>query len=269
MGTGRLDRAVDAVRNLPGIRHLRRSAYDRLFESGPKAHLFRGVFDSFDAAQAAAPPTRPLGYDNPASADLYLQRLSIDEHDYPSMFWLSQSLQDGLRRVVDLGGAVGIKYFAFGEHMRFPEGLVWRVIDVPAVAARGREFAASRQAGPALEFSDRIEDASGADVLLASGVLQYLPASLPELLDGLAEPPARIVVNTTPIHADRSFFTVNGIGTAFCPYRVQARGAFVSGIEARGYRLRAEWLNVGKAMTIPFEPGYSVPDYSGFCFDRR
>ena len=247
----------------------RQEPVDRGFENNVDSHLFRGVFDSFDAAQASAPATRPIGYDNRESAGLYLKRLRIDEHDYPSMFWISRSLTQGMRHVVDLGGAVGIKYFAFGKFIDFPAEMIWRVIDVPAMVQRGREFAMQRSAGAALEFSDRMTDSNGADVLFASGVLQYLPQSLPEILAGLARKPLRIVINTTPIHPSRSFFTLNSIGTAFCPYRVQAREPFIAAVEGHGYRLRDQWPNIGKRMHIPSEPELSLDDYAGFCFDAE
>lgn len=264
-----MHRGIDGLRELPGVRQLRRSAFDRLFATDRRAHLFRGVFDSFEAALASAPDTLPIGYDNAESANMYLHRLQIDEYDHPAMFWLLSSLTEGMKRIADVGGSVGIKYFAFGKFISYPSDLVWRVIDVPAVAARGREFAVSKGARAALEFSDKVGDADGMDVLYASGSLQYLPQTLPEMLSGFSKKPRRIVVNTTPIHPERSFITLNSIGTAYCPYRVQGRTAFVEGVQAQGYRLRDEWRNLGKALALPFESGCNVDHYSGFCFDAK
>jgi putative methyltransferase (TIGR04325 family) len=252
---------------LPVIKGLRKAASDKAFEANTERNMFRGVFDTFAAAQASAPATRPVGYDNPDSAGLYLKRLRIDEHDYPAMFWIARSFAEGMRRVVDIGGAVGIKYYAFGKFIDLPDGIMWRVIDVPAVAQRGREFAQTRPS-PGLEFSDNILDSDGVDVLFASGALQYLPETLPELLARLTRKPRRILINTTPIHANRSFFTLNSIGTAFCPYRVQGHDTFVDGVKSHGYRMRDEWRNIGKALQIPFDPEHSLQDYTGFCFDR-
>jgi putative methyltransferase (TIGR04325 family) len=258
--------AIQALGALPQALRGRDTAVRR-FEQNSEDNLFLGVFDSFEAAAASAPPTRPLGYDNPDSASLYLRRLRIDEYDYPALFWISLSLSEGMRSVADVGGAVGIKFFAFGKFLPFPPELRWRVIDVPAVARRGREFAVERGASASLEFSDVISDVDGFEVLFASGSLQYLPQSLPDVLAGLSRKPRRIVVNTTPIHPNRSFFTLNSVGTAFCPYRVQDREAFVNAITAQGYRLRDEWQNKGKRMAIPSHPEASLDDYSGFCFD--
>ena len=262
-----LHRAVDGLRELPGVRRLRQAAFERAFQHDRSAHLFRGVSDTFEAALASAPPSLPTSYDNNASAELYLRRLELDTHDHPAMFWILRSLQEGMRSLVDVGGSVGIKYFAFGRFIDYPADLVWRVIDMPAVAERGRAFAASQGAGSALQFADRIAEADGVDIFYCSGTLQYLPQPLEEILAGFAAKPRRLVINTTPIHPTRSFFTLNSIGTACCPYRVQARQAFVDGICAQGYVLRDAWRNIGKRMEIPFETGFDVDAYSGFCFD--
>lgn len=255
------------LKHIPVLRELRRAASNRRFESNTKSNLFRGIFDSFAAAEASAPSTRPTGYDNPASANLYLKRLTIDEYDYPSLFWISSSIFSGMRRIADIGGSVGIKYYAFAKFIDFPPDIIWRVIDVPAVVNRGKEFAEERNAGASLEFSARMSDAEDVDVMLVSGALQYLPQPLSEILDQLSSKPARIVINTAPIHPAHSFFTLNSIGTAYCPYRVERRDAFVEAITARGYHLRDEWLNLDKKMRIAFEPEYSLHNYTGFCFD--
>jgi putative methyltransferase (TIGR04325 family) len=94
-----------------------------------------------------------------------------------------------------------------------------------------------------------------------------LPESLPEILDRLSRRPARILIDTTPIHWTHSFFTLNSIDTAYCPYRVQGHDTFVAAVSQRGYRLRDGWLNIGKRMQIAFEPEYSLTHYTGFCFD--
>lgn len=265
---GLMHRAVDALKEAPGLWHLRRAAAERTFAHNQRANLFRGVFDTAEAALASAPPTRPLTYDNQGSAELYLKRLQVDDYDYPAMFWLQRSFGDGLRTLVDVGGSIGIKYYAFAEHMPYPSNLCWRVIDMPAVAARGREYAVERGSPPGLEFSSDLAAIDGVDVVFASGALQYLPDTLAEMLARCSRKPSRLVINTTPIHDSRSYFTLNSVGTAFCAYRVQARAAFVEGLVAQGYVLRHQWRNIGKPLRLPFEPGCSLSDYAGFCFDR-
>lgn len=265
----KLHRAVDGLRSLPGIYQMRRTAFQHQFLNDPYSRLFDGVYATFDEAMRHAPPSKPTSFDNSASAERYRGKLNVDIYDYPAMFWLAQSFAEGLARVADLGGSVGIKFHAFGKHMHFPAALRWLVIDLPAVIEMGREVAKEWGAKPGLEFSATPGDADGSDVLFCSGALQYLPQSLAEILDGLRRRPARIIVNTTPIHETRSFFTLNSMGTAICPYRVAARAAFIDSIVERGYRLRDDWRNLGKDMRLPFHQGFDVDHYSGFCFDAR
>jgi putative methyltransferase (TIGR04325 family) len=265
---GRLHQAVDSLRVLPGLRHLGRWAYGRRFAVAKNTHLFHGHFLSQSAAQNAVPKTRTLGYDNSDSAKLYEGKLQIDDYDYPALFWIKDSFDQGLRHVVDFGGSVGIKFYAFSQLSTFPTDSLWTVVDVPAVVEEGRLFAATRKAPSALKFSASIP-ASGVDVLYISGALQYLPKTLREILEVRKNLPRRIVINTAALHDSKSFFTLNNIGTAICVYRVHDRTVFVKEIESLGYSLRDSWLNVGKKMTIPFELGLDIENYSGFCFDLK
>ncbi|MCW7542120.1 methyltransferase, TIGR04325 family [Aquabacterium sp. A7-Y] len=266
--TDTMHRAIDRLARAPGLRSAGERAYLKRFVNNVDANLFHGVFDSFAAAAASAPSNRPVGYDNEGSANLaYLSR--IYPTDYAALFWLSNSLAEGLRSVFDLGGHVGIKYYAFRRAIDYPCNFKWTVCDVPAVVARGRELASQRDPEHGLHFTDDYRQASGCDVLYASGSLQYLPLTLADLLATLPRRPRRLVVNLTPIHPSRSFYTLNSIGTAFCAYRVQSHDEFVDAVVARGYERRDEWENVGKALRLPFEDGYDVDSYSGFCFDHR
>lgn len=260
-------RLHDAWAALPVLGSLQKKRYLRFFDQAADQQLYRGIYDSFEAAQASAPATKPVSYDNAASAELYLQHLRHDAFDYPALFWLERSLASGMRSVFDLGGSIGIKYFAFSRLIPFPPELRWTVEDMPAVAQRGRAFAVERGVQQQLSFTSDLADCDGTDLLYASGSLQYLPQSLGDILATLRRKPRRILVNTTPIHPTLSFFTLNNIGTAFCPYRVQSHAQFVREVTQHGYSLRDHWQNVGKAMRIPFEPANDVEAYSGYCFD--
>lgn len=263
-----LHHCVDKLRLTPGVYQLRRRAYERSFATQHQAHMFRGVFDSFEAAAASAPPSRPTGYDNATSAAMYQNQLQHLTRDYPAALWLQQSFCRGHHEVVDLGGSLGIKFYAFAELMTYPSALRWRVIEVPAVVARGRELAAAKNGTQALSFGDDWREASGAHTLLASGSLQYLPLSLGEMLRAWSRPPQRLIVNTLPLHPARSYFTLNSIGTAYCPYRVQSEAEFLQDVCACGYRLIDRWTDASKQVLLPFEAGFDVAHYSGFCFER-
>jgi putative methyltransferase (TIGR04325 family) len=90
--------------------------------------------------------------------------------------------------------------------------------------------------------------------------------TLPDWLAGLRRPPRHLILNTTPLHPEESFFTLNSIGTAFCPYRVQHESALFAALEAMGYRCADRWVNPGKTMHIPTHPRHSLDDYVGACF---
>ena len=121
------------------------------------------------------------------------------------------------------------------------------------MVAHGRELAAKR-GDTQLEFTDRFEDGRGPRYPVRLGrCLQYLPQTLGELLSGYRRLPRRIVINTAAIHPEHDFFTVNSIGTAFCPYRVQTQAGLIRGLAALGYRLRESWINPDKLLT------HSVP----------
>lgn len=264
-----LENFVDRIRRWPGIYQVRRAAYDHNFEHKRDNHMFRGVFGSFDEALAAVPDTLPTGYDNPRSAAMYLNQLQVLPRDYPALFWLARSFDEGLRSLVDLGGSVGIKHFAFRRLMPYPQGLDWLVVEVPAVVDKGREFAASQGGGEGLRFASDFAEGDGADLLYASGSLQYLPQTLTELMSQWRSRPRRMIVNAVPLHRERTFYTINAIGTAFCPYRVQSEPSFLSEAAQLGYRLRDRWVDTAKQVALPFSPGHDVPHYSGFCFDRE
>ena len=261
-----LHRAADWLSGLPGIRQLDRKILHRRFLDNKDNNLFFGLFTTRDQAAESAPTGLKLGYDNPESANIPYTS-AISPRDYPAMFWLLRSLNEGRRTIFDLGGPTGVKYYAFRRTMSFPKDLQWTVCDVPAVVERGQQMAVDRAPEGHLHFTDTYALASRHEVLFASGSLQYLPITLSDLLKDLDTLPARIVVNTTPIHETLSYFTLNSIGTAFCPYRIQARSEFIASVTALGYRKVDEWDNVGKGLEIPGHSDHDVAAYSGFCFE--
>lgn len=262
-----LHRHVDALHRWPVVGSLvKRQARDA-FARNRDQNLFYGVYTTWEQAEAAAKSYGRVGYDNADSAALYDYRVRMDAHDYPSLYWVARSLSEGMSSVLDVGGAIGIKYRAFADALQPWPSLLWRVFDVPAMVERGRALALEKGDGARLQFTDRFEEGDGTDLMFASGVLQYLPQTLPEMLAGYRRLPRRIVVNTAAIHLAQEYFTVNSLGTAFCPYRVQTQASLVRGLSALGYRLRESWINPDKPLVIPFQPELSLRHYTGFCLD--
>lgn len=239
------------------------------FKSNRTANMFLGVYDTWEEASAQATAFGRSGYNDESSAALYDDRVRMDAYDYAPLCWLLRSMLGGYRSVADLGGTIGIKYLAFREALAEWPDARWIVHDVPAAVARGRELSKQRAPDERLHFADRFDECDGVVILFASGTLQYLPHTLADMLAGWSALPKRIIINTTPIHPEHDFFTVNSIGTAFCPYRVQTQGSLARGLSRLGYRLRESWINPDKQMIIPLHEDHSLRHYSGLCLDLK
>ena len=264
-----LHRGVDGLARTSYFRHREFNRARDAFITNRDDNLFFGIHDTWDAANDEATHYGNVGYNNEASAAIYDHRTRIDAHDYPALYWLVRSLQDGLSLISDVGGGIGIKFLAFRDVVASWPNLRWKVCDVPAAVAHGRELSAVRGDSDRLQFTDTIDELQDGEVLFASGVLQYLPQTLGQRLSEWRRLPRRIIINTAAIHPTKAFFTVNSIGTAFCPYRVQTQANLVRELSKLGYKVRETWINPDKRMTIPFHPENSLDHYSGLCLDLK
>jgi putative methyltransferase (TIGR04325 family) len=233
-------------------------------------NLYCGHYASYAQALASIDPDRRAGYDNSESGALYRDRIRrVFPSDYPAMFWLERAFAAGARRVLDVGGHVGIAYYAYQRYVPFPPDVAWQVLDVPAVVAAGREFAQENDPARRLRFIDSFAAADACDLLFASGSLQYLEPTLAELLATMAKPPARVIVNLLPLHASTSFFTVQGIPSATSPYRITREGEFLADMRALGYKVLDRWDNAEKACRVYLRPDLSLDRYTGLCLARE
>ncbi|MBL8520439.1 MAG: methyltransferase, TIGR04325 family [Betaproteobacteria bacterium] len=262
-----IHRAGSKLVKWPVFRQLDLWLFEREFRVREDVNLHRGVYSSFESAAESIPDTKPGSYDNEVSATMYQNRLAVVHSDYPALLWIERSIARGDRLFADLGGSIGIKYYAFSRATKFPDDLRWLTVDVPAVVRAGIDFAKSHDPSGRLRFSESYGDLSACDVLLVSGSAQYLPSPIASIVASLPEKPRRIVFNGTPLHDSWSYFTVNSIGNAFCPYRIESRESFVKAFDALGYSVTDQWKNNGKGLTIPGYPLHMVEAYSGFCFD--
>ncbi|HEU4733657.1 MAG TPA: TIGR04325 family methyltransferase [Kofleriaceae bacterium] len=262
-------RALRAVAFSPPVRARLQARYERHFATAQKAHLFRGVYGSFDEAARAAPASKPIGYDNPGPAAMYRNLLeTVHFSDYPVLFWMARAITPSTKRLFDLGGHVGVRYYAFRTCLALPERLTWQVMDVPAVVQAGRELAAEKRASH-LTFTERRDDVAGADILFATGSLQYLEKPLHEILAPIPARPAHVIINQLPMQDGPAYYTLQSIGAAFCPYRIEDRGALVAGMAALGYEKLDAWRTMEKHCPIPFHPEHSINGYEGMYFRAR
>ncbi len=265
---GRAGRLVGHAADLPGIAHVRRLAHRAEFAQGRPVNSCSGIYPRFEDARRAIPPEQPEGYDHVEMAAYYRDLLEGPQvADYALMYWLRPALV-GAKMLFDLGGHVGVSYYAFRRRLELREDLTWLVCDVPAVVREGEALARDR-AVTSLRFTTQQKDADGADVLVAAGSLQYLPeGSLHSLIGGLGAPPRHVFVQRTPLHLSRSFVTIQATGHSFCPYTVAHRQTFIDGMHALGYELVDDW-QLERSLEVPFEPWSAVESYSGLYFRLR
>jgi putative methyltransferase (TIGR04325 family) len=262
-------RLLERLKSLPPVLAWRRRRYDRRFVELRAGHLFRGLFSSFEAAQASAPPGRATSYDNPEAAAMYRDRLSVVyPSDYPVLFWLQRLLWQGVTSLFEIGGHIGVGYYAYQRFLDYPAALRWTVMDLPAVVEQGRRHALANDVRRQLAFTSEVKDADGADLLFASGSLQYLPQTLDDMLPKLDAMPRWLLLSMVPIHPSQQYYTLQNIVTAYCAYRIDSRERFVKALAELGYSLRDEWQNAEKACHIAYEPAHSLDHYKGFLFER-
>lgn len=229
---------------------------------------YRGVYATFEDAAAAVRSGKRVGYDHAEAAELYLHDVrKMRTSDYPVIYWLEKRWRSG-SRVFDWGGNLGHSYYTYQEYLRYPENLTWTICDVPEITRAGQRLA-ERSGATALSFTNEPESCEGCDVMLISGALQYIPRSLESLLRAIRVKPRTLFINRTPVHPERSFFTLQNIGPVVCPYQVFAEPALIAMLKSAGYTLRDRWTCHGTTLRIPFHPRYSVETYSGFYFERN
>ena len=257
---------------LPILRLLGEPLYRRLFERrsfGDNAYY--GIYSSHANAMAAAAriarPSRYEEFDRAAFAGGGMYgRQGIRVSDYPLVYWLKRFFDGGCRRLFDLGGHDGVTYYSFARLLDYPADLSWTVHDVPNAMAAGAEWAREHDSQQHLSFAASQFEASGCELLISSGTLQYLEYTLPELLAALSMRPSSVLVNLVPMHPQKSFFTLQNMGRAVMPYRVQALPAFVDAMQSLGYVKQDQWHSRERHLRIPFEPDYRIDGYEGFCF---
>lgn len=227
------------------------------------ASPFHGLFHTMEHAKAAAPRTRTFGYDNRQSAELYQHCLTPRWGDYALIYWLSQIIEDG-SELLDVGGNVGIAFYAFEKYLRYPPDFKWIVYDLPASIEAGKRLVKERPR-EALAFTTSLEECPNPAILLASGALQYIDCPLSEMLESFSSLPKHVLINKLPAYEGSQFVTLQDIGPSICPYRVFNRTDFVASLTSCGYALVDQW-NIGDLhCKVRLHPSRSA-SYSGMYF---
>jgi putative methyltransferase (TIGR04325 family) len=233
----------------------------------------RGIYSSFAEAMKAVPEKKSAGYNQPIVSQHHDQDQSTAQltarseigtfHsiDYPIVLWLKSAFSDS-STVFDMGGNVGLAYYAYHKFLNYPNDLQWLVCELPEMVKVGKDIAIQKDSKN-LSFTTDFSKAEGSEIFLTCGTLQYLEATLPELIKPLQTKPKHLLINHVPFYDGESFTTLQNIGYAYCPYKIQNRTEFINALTSLGYRLIDSW-EIQRSFSIPFHPERHVPNYHGF-----
>lgn len=149
--------------------------------------------------------------------------------------------QGGELEVVDFGGALGSTWWQHREWLRDLRRVSWRVVEQPGYVAAGRaEFS-----GEGLSFHTTLDEAGAAQVLLMSGVLQFLEEPYAMLDEVTRRGFRHLIIDRTPIlPRGRERIVVQhtpptlGGGSYPCRFFAQE---FLFGNLSGEYELKATW----------------------------
>ncbi len=242
-----------------GLAHARRLA-------GRPAR-FHGTWPTVEAALASLPTEARGGYDTEGVADISFEQMArVVPWDYPVLFWLRTLLPDG-GSVLDAGGHMGTKYLAFRSLMPL-EAITWTVCDLPAIVRAARSAQAAGKLPVEIGFSDQPSQTSPADVLLASGLLQYLDTPLSAYVDALPARPDFLLLNKVALRDGPQVVTLEQIGPARVPYQIRSRQEFLREVGTMGYVVRDTWRIPELNHVIPSHPWLGSSASEGFLLAK-
>lgn len=198
--------AVRAVRRLadgPIVRPARVRWKREHFLSSEGAGSYYGVFNDFAEARATLPASKEFDYAPLAAQYIEIRSKKVFPYDYPVMHWLTRAFQDGATSVLDIGGSVGVHYYAYRRYIDMPATLTWHVVEVPSMVSIGRNLASTNGA-TSLSFTDDMLQAvigTGREIWISAGAIHYMEGARPsELLKQSVARPEHVLLNKLPLY---------------------------------------------------------------------
>lgn len=258
----RIRRVLELAAPLP------KAAISRLLAGTGRAPRFAGAYRDRAAANLAFRRSRSHGYDDENIADVSFDVMCQRAvWDYPVLFWLARLLPD-FPAVLDAGGHLGTKYIAFSDLLELGD-VRWTTYDLPGIVRAARARQAAGELPAAIDFVDRVQDAPAADILLGSGLLQYLDAPFPEFLARMKHRPAYILLNKVAVRDGPGIYTIERIGKARVPYQIRNRVCWESEIAAMGYQVLDSWVIRDLGHVIPTDPWLGRSESRGYVLLRN
>lgn len=240
----------------------------RLQHATGRAPRFSQAFETRAATVASLPPEKQAGYDDTGIADVsFKQMCERQSWDYPLLFWMQRLLPEtGV--VLDAGGHLGTKYIAFSDLLDLSR-TDWVVYDLPGIIAAARTKQAAGTLPSAISFGDDITALPHTDLLIASGLLQYLDISFSDFVAQLARPPKYILLNKVAVRSGPSLFTIERIGAGRVPYQIRAVDDWEQEITSLGYRIDDSWSIPSLSHQIATHPWLGRSESRGYLLVRR
>lgn len=239
----------------------------RLMALGIRPPAFIGAYPNREHAISHVSSGTPASYDDDDIAPVNFEVMKqIHIWDYPVMFWLERLVEPNLH-VLDAGGHFGTKYIAFHEHIDL-DAVIWSTYDLPATIRAARNLQKSGIVPGEIRFFDDVTQIGAADVLLASGLLQYLDIEFAELIGKLTRKPKHILLNKVATTLGPTVVTLEKIGNGRIPYQIRNREAFEQGISEIGYTIRDSWQIPSLSRTIATHPALGASTSMGYFLER-
>lgn len=265
--------AARGVMNSHMLRPARLNWEEKQFLQPENAGAYFGVYKSFAEARERLPQSP--GFDSQALAPEYVnvRTRRVFEYDYPVIRWLEKAFKAGGTTVLDIGGSVGVHYYAYSKYLQMPAALSWSIVEVPEMVAIGRALATTNGAS-ALTFSTDLALAIASqrrEIWISAGAIQYFEDAHPaRLLAQCSAPPRHILLNKLPLYDGEDFVTAQNLGAgSFSPLHVYNKMNFIRSIERLGYILCDGWDVHERSLHIPCYPERSFPSFSGLYFMRQ
>jgi len=256
--------------------------FQRRVSSLPPAEVaFSGDYRCWaDAQSQCAGYSAPVILERTCAALLKVKRgeavyerdsVLFDKPQYPFPV-LAALLRAGLANggrlsVADVGGSLGSSYFQCRRFLGAAAAVEWSVIEQPEYVRCGREQFADGE----LRFYETFEEClehHQPDVLLLSGVLQYLDDPYGVLDRLLSHRLRHVIMDRTPFLAsDRDRLTIQTVPERIYPASYPAwffsETKVARALTAAGYALVTDFAGADD-VSLPDEPAY----FKGFVYER-
>jgi putative methyltransferase (TIGR04325 family) len=174
-------RLLCAVERLPGGNRLMRRVANWPI-TAPILNAMLGYLRVFDSL-----PERPYaegGHQHPDYATLHMSLSEVPRpSDYAALLHMRGMILNR-SKIFDRGGNIGNLFYLYDRYLNLPPDCIWRVFDLPVGVESGQNIAANRGENR-LRFTRKWEDATGAELLVASGSLHYFDTPLSQMVSEL------------------------------------------------------------------------------------